>query len=144
MKTIGLFLISYWLYIDGVDTIIKMAVKMGSSIGFETADLITALLMVQFIAFPSSVVYSWFSKKIGVKNAVLVAIFGYSPIYLFRLLYAKQVSLLLFSCNYWIISRGIQALSRSLYTRLIPPNREAEFLAFITCLENLLLLLDHY
>ena len=77
MKTIGLFLISYWLYIDGADTIIKMAVKMGSSIGFETADLITALLMVQFIAFPSSVVYSWFSKKIGVKNAVLVAIFGY-------------------------------------------------------------------
>ena len=67
MRTIGLFLISYWLYIDGVDTIIKMAVKMGSSIGFETADLITALLMVQFIAFPHLLYIVGFLKKLVLK-----------------------------------------------------------------------------
>ena len=134
MKTIGLFLISYWLYIDGVDTIIKMAVKMGSSIGFETADLITALLMVQFIAFPSSVVYSWFSKKIGVKNAVLVAIFGYSLATFLGYFMQNRFHFFCLAAIIGLFQGGIQALSRSLYTRLIPPNREAEFFGFYNML----------
>ena len=58
LKVIGVFLLAYWLYIDGVDTIVRMAVKMGSSLGFETGDLITALLMVQFIAFPAALAYN--------------------------------------------------------------------------------------
>ena len=80
MKIIGQYLIAYWLYIDGVDTIIKMAVKAASSpeYGFQTSDLIAALLMVQFIAFPAAILYNLFAQRIGTKNAVFIAIGGYA------------------------------------------------------------------
>ncbi len=134
MNTIGIFLIAYWLYIDGVDTVIKMAVKMGSSIGFETSDLIIALLMVQFIAFPSALIYSWFAKKIGVKNAVFVAISGYSIAIFLAYFMETRIHFFGLAMIIGLFQGGIQALSRSLYARLIPKNREAEFYGFYNML----------
>ena len=67
LKIVTTFLIAYWLYIDGVDTMIRMSVDYGTSLGFSSSSLITALLMVQFIAFPATLVYGWFAGKIGVK-----------------------------------------------------------------------------
>lgn len=134
MNTIGIFLIAYWLYIDGVDTVIKMAVKMGSSIGFETSDLIIALLMVQFIAFPSALIYSWFAKKIGVKNAVFVAISGYSIATFLAYFMETRIHFFGLAMIIGLFQGGIQALSRSLYARLIPKNREAEFYGFYNML----------
>jgi UMF1 family MFS transporter len=78
LKVVFLFLLAYWFYIDGVDTIVKMAVKYGLDLGFPSESLITALLIVQFVAFPATLLYSWVAKNIGVKNAIFVAIFGYS------------------------------------------------------------------
>ena len=74
MKIIGTFLLAFWLYEDGVATIVRMAVKIGSSLGFAAGDLITAILMVQFIGFPAALLYNWFAKNVGIKNAVLIAI----------------------------------------------------------------------
>ncbi len=85
MKVIGTFLLAYWLYEDGVATIVRMAVKVGSSMGFAAGDLITAILMVQFIGFPAAILYHWFGTRIGVKNAVLIAIGGYGMITLLGL-----------------------------------------------------------
>ncbi len=67
LKVVTTFLIAYWLYIDGVDTIIRMSVDYGTSLGFTTSTLITLLLMVQFIAFPATLIYNWFAKQIGIK-----------------------------------------------------------------------------
>ena len=127
-------IIAYWLYIDGVDTIIKMAVKIGSSLGFETSDLITALLMAQFIAFPSALLYNWFSKKIGVKNAVFIAIFGYAFATFLAFFMESRIHFFCLAALIGIFQGGIQALSRSLFTRLIPKNREAEFFGFYNML----------
>ena len=80
MKIIGTFLLAFWLYEDGVATIVRMAGKIASSLGFAAGDIITAILMVQFIGFPAALLYNWFAKKIGIKNAVLVAIAGYGII----------------------------------------------------------------
>ncbi|MFL3008513.1 MAG: MFS transporter [Candidatus Neomarinimicrobiota bacterium] len=134
MKTVVVFLSAYWLYIDGVDTIIKMAVKIGSSLGFETSDLITALLMAQFIAFPSALLYNWFSKKIGVKNAVFIAIFGYAFSTFLAFFMESRTHFFCLAALIGIFQGGIQALSRSLFTRLIPKNREAEFFGFYNML----------
>jgi MFS transporter, UMF1 family len=134
MKTVGVFLLAYWLYIDGVDTIIKMAVKIGSSLGFETSDLITALLMAQFIAFPSALLYNWFSKKVGIKNAVLIAILGYATATLLAFFMENRTHFFCLAALIGIFQGGIQALSRSLFTRLIPKNREAEFFGFYNML----------
>ena len=134
MKTVVVFLSAYWLYIDGVDTIIKMAVKIGSSLGFETSDLITALLMAQFIAFPSALLYNWFSKKIGVKNSVFIAVFGYALATFLAFFMETRIHFFCLAALIGIFQGGIQALSRSLFTRLIPKNREAEFFGFYNML----------
>ena len=134
MRVIGIFLLSYWFYIDGVDTIIRMAVKMGSSIGFETADLITALLMVQFIAFPAAILYNSFAQKIGVKNAVFIAIAGYALATFLAYFMTDRLHFFALAALIGLFQGGMQALSRSLYSRLIPKNREAEFFGFYNML----------
>lgn len=134
LRVIAMFLLAYWLYIDGVDTIIRMAVKMGSSLGFEAGNLITALLMVQFIAFPSALAYNWFASKIGTKKAVLIAIGGYSAVTLLAYFMTEKLHFFILAAMIGIFQGGIQALSRSLYTRLIPKGKEAEFFGFYNML----------
>ena len=134
LKVIGVFLLAYWLYIDGVDTIVRMAVKMGSSLGFETGDLITALLMVQFIAFPAALAYNWFAQKIGTKNAVFIAIGGYALATFLAYFMTDRNHFFLLAAMIGLFQGGIQALSRSLYARLIPKGKEAEFFGFYNML----------
>jgi UMF1 family MFS transporter len=76
-KIVATFLLAYWLYIDGVDTIVRMAVDYGKSLNFTDNTLISALLMVQFIAFPAALAYGWIASKIGAKTAILTGIAGY-------------------------------------------------------------------
>ena len=134
LKVIGVFLIAYWLYIDGVDTIIRMSVKIGSSLGFEAGDLITALLMVQFIAFPAALAYNWFASKIGTKKAVLIAIGGYSIITLLAYFMTHKTHFYMLAALIGLFQGGIQALSRSLYSRLVPKGKEGEFFGFYNML----------
>jgi len=134
LRVIGIFLLAYWFYIDGVDTIIRMAVKMGSSMGFEADVLITALLMVQFIAFPAALLYNRFAQKIGTKNAVFVAIGGYGVITFLGYFMMDPIHFYMLAAMIGIFQGGIQALSRSLYARLIPAGKEGEFFGFYNML----------
>ncbi|MBT6633039.1 MAG: MFS transporter [Candidatus Marinimicrobia bacterium] len=134
MKIIGIFLLAYWFYIDGVDTIIRMAVKMGSSLGFDAGVLITALLMVQFIAFPAALLYHRFSQKIGTKNAVFVAIAGYGIITFLGYFMNSSFHFFILAALIGLFQGGIQALSRSLYARLVPKGKEGEFFGFYNML----------
>ncbi len=134
MRVIGMFLLAYWFYIDGVDTIIRMAVKMGSSMGFEAGVLITALLMVQFIAFPAALLYNRFAQKIGTKNAVFVAIGGYGVITFLGYFMTNPIHFYMLAAMIGLFQGGIQALSRSLYARLIPVGKEGEFFGFYNML----------
>ena len=136
MKIIGQYLIAYWLYIDGVDTIIKMAVKAASSpeYGFQTSDLIAALLMVQFIAFPAAILYNLFAQRIGTKNAVFIAIGGYAIATVLGYYMTTRVHFYCLAALIGLFQGGIQALSRSLYARLVPKNMEAEFFGFYNML----------
>ena len=134
MKIIGTFLLSYWLYMDGVDTIIRMAVKVGSSMGFEAGDMIIALLMVQFIGFPAALVFNWFASKIGPKNAVLVAIIFYTVGTCFAYFMTTRLHFFLLAGMIGLFQGGIQALSRSLFSRLVPEGKEGEFFGFYNML----------
>ena len=134
MKIIGTFLLAFWLYEDGVATIVRMAGKIASSLGFEAGDIIIAILMVQFIGFPASLLYNWFGGKIGVKNAVLVAIVGYGLITLLGYMMTDITHFYLLAALIGLFQGGIQSLSRSLFTRLVPKNKEAEFFGFYNML----------
>ena len=134
LKVVGTFLMAYWLYIDGVDTIIRMAVDYGTSIGFSASSLITALLLVQFVAFPATLIYSWFSSKIGIKNAIYIAIIGYTFITIFGAFVSKEWHFYVLAIMIACFQGGIQALSRSMYSRIIPKNQAAEFFGFYNML----------
>ena len=134
MKIIGTFLLSYWLYMDGVDTIIRMAVKVGSSMGFEAGDMIIALLMVQFIGFPAALVFNWFASKIGPKNAVLIAIIFYTVGTCFAYFMTTRLHFFLLAGMIGLFQGGIQALSCSLFSRLVPEGKEGEFFGFYNML----------
>ncbi|MCB1305919.1 MAG: MFS transporter, partial [Leptospiraceae bacterium] len=76
-KIVLIFLFAYWFYIDGVDTIITMAVKFGKDIGFKTGDLISALLLVQALGFPFAILFGWLGQKFGSKRFLFVGIAVY-------------------------------------------------------------------
>ena len=134
MNIIGTFLIAFWMYEDGVATIVRMAAKIASSLGFAASDIITAILMVQFIGFPAALGYNRFAKKIGTKNAVLVAILGYVVITILGYLMTDINHFYILAALIGLFQGGIQSLSRSLFTRLVPPNKEAEFFGFYNML----------
>jgi len=134
LKVVGLFLLAYWLYIDGVDTIVRMAVDYGMSLGFPSSSLITALLIVQFIAFPFTMLYYKISTKIGLKKGILIGIMGYGVItflgYFMNAVWQFYVLALMIG----MFQGGIQAISRSAYSRLIPKEKAAEFYGFYNML----------
>ena len=129
-----LFLIAYWLYIDGVDTIIRMAVDYGLSLGFNSADLITALLITQFVGFPAALGFAYLARYIGTKQGILLAII----VYLFITVSASRISdvsqFYTLAVIIGLVQGGIQALSRSFYARIIPKNQSAEFFGFYNML----------
>ncbi len=133
-KQVAIFLIAYWFYIDGVDTIIRMAVDYGASLQFPSSSLIVALLIVQFVAFPAALAYGWFGGKIGVKRALYVAIGAYSFITLLGFFMQEVWHFYALAMMVGLFQGGIQALSRSYYTRLIPENKSGEFFGFFNML----------
>ena len=127
MKVVGTFLLAYWFYIDGVDTIIRMAVDYGMSLNFPGESLIIALLIVQFVAFPAALIYGWLASKISAKTGIMVGITAYSFITLLGYFMTEAWHFYVLAILIGLFMGGIQALSRSLYTRIIPPDKSAEF-----------------
>jgi len=134
LRVVGIFLLAYWLYIDGVDTIVRMAVDYGATLKFPDSALITALLMVQFIAFPCALLFALFAKKIGAKQAIMVGIFGYGVITFLGYFMKEVWHFYALAAMVGLFQGGIQALSRSLYTRIIPAEKAAEFFGFYNML----------
>ena len=134
MKVVGTFLLAYFFYIDGVDTIIKMAVDYGMSLNFPGESLIIALLIVQFVAFPAALIYGWLASKIGAKTGIMVGITAYSFITLLGYFMTEAWHFYVLAILIGLFMGGIQALSRSLYTRIIPPDKSAEFFGFYNML----------
>lgn len=134
MKTIMLFLCAYWCYIDGVDTIMRMAVDYGLSLGFAANDLIVALLMTQFVGFPSALIFGHLGQKWDVRKAIFLAIGGYMLITFWGVFMTTQLEFYLLAFFIGMVQGGIQALSRSYYTRLIPKDKTAEFFGFYNML----------
>ncbi len=134
MKVVGTFLLAYWFYIDGVDTIIRMAVDYGMSLNFPGESLIIALLIVQFVAFPAALIYGWLASKIGTKTGIMVGIIAYSFITLLGYFMTEAWHFYVLAILIGLFMGGIQALSRSLYTRIIPPAKSAEFFGFYNML----------
>jgi len=134
LKTVVLFLLAYWLYIDGVDTIVRMAVDYGLAIGLEGSDLLLALLMTQFIGFPAALGFGYVGERIGAKTAIMLAIAVYLAVTIvaYRMKTVEEFYALAIVIG--LVQGGIQSLSRSLYARIIPKSQSAEFFGFYNML----------
>jgi UMF1 family MFS transporter len=130
MNTIFLFLLAYWLYMDGVDTVIRMAVDYGISIGLEAKDLISALLITQFVGFPSALGFGYLGQRIGAKRAIFMAISVYLTVSVWGAFMRHEMEFYVLAVIIGLVQGGIQALSRSYYTRIIPKERSAEYFGF--------------
>jgi UMF1 family MFS transporter len=122
-----LFLISYWLYIDGVDTIIRMAVDYGLAIGLDSKDLLSALLITQFVGFPAALAFGWLGGRFGAKSGIWAAILVYmlAVLWAWRMQTAAEFHALAVVIG--LVQGGIQALSRALFARLIPAGQSGRF-----------------
>lgn len=134
LKTIFLFLAAYWLYIDGVDTIVRMAVDYGLSLGFDPANLVGALLVTQFVGFPAAIGFGFLGKKIGAKRAIFIAIAVYLFISIWAAFMQHKYEFYLLAIIIGLVQGGIQSLSRSFYARIIPVDRSAEYFGFYNML----------
>jgi UMF1 family MFS transporter len=133
-KVLFTFLLAYWCYIDGVDTIVRMAVDYGISIGFKQNDLIAAFLITQFIGFPSALLFGQLGKIWGVRRAIYLALGIYIIVTIWGAVMTRPFEFYLLAAVIGLVQGGIQALSRSYYARLIPHGQSAEFFGFYNML----------
>jgi UMF1 family MFS transporter len=134
LKMVFLFLLAYWFYIDGVDTIIRMAVDYGLSLGFKSSDLIVALLIVQFVGFPAALVFGKLGELWSVRKSIFLAITIYMGITIWGTMMTRAMEFYILAVVIGLVQGGIQALSRSYYSRLIPKNKAAEYYGFYNML----------
>lgn len=132
-----LFILAYFLYIDGCDTMIRMAALFGSSVGLSMSDLMLVLLVIQIVAFPGAMMYGFLADKFSARRMVLVAIGVYCIIVLIGFILPRLEGESTRLAAFWVMALltassqgGIQALSRSMFGRMIPKERAAEYFGF--------------
>lgn len=130
LRPLFLFLVAYWFYIDGVNTIIKMAVDYGLSIGFDSTSLIVALLLVQFVGFPAALLFGWLGDRFGPRSGLFVALGIYTLVTFWAYFLDTVAEFYWMAVAIGLVQGGIQSLSRSCYARMVPPGRSAEFFGF--------------
>jgi len=129
-----LFLLAYWLYIDGVYTIIKMAVDYGLSQGLSMQHLVQAILLTNFIGFPAALMFGWLGRRIGAQRGLYIAIFVYILVTTFAVFLRTAAEFYLLAIAIGLVQGGVQSLSRSLYARLIPARQRSEYFGFYNML----------
>lgn len=129
-KKIYTFLLAYFLYIDGVFTIMKMATSYGKDMGISDNSLLLALLMTQIVAFPFALIFGKLSKKYETTKLIKICILGYLGVAIFALQLDKSWEFWLLAVAVATFQGGIQALSRSYFLKIIPKDRTNEFFAF--------------
>ena len=129
-RTILLFLFAYWFYIDGVDTVFRMSVDYGLAIGLNSNDLISALLVVQFIGFPAAIIFGKLGQRIGPKKGIYIGIFVYVVATIWAYFITSGIEFFILAALIGLVIGGIQALSRSLFGQLIPYEQAGEYYGF--------------
>ncbi len=121
------FLIAYWFYIDGVDTIARMAVDYGLAIGLDSNDLLAALLITQFVGFPAAIAFGRLGERWGARRAIGLAIVAYILVVFWAWRMQTATEFYLLAAVIGVVLGGIQSLSRALFSRLIPANQAGRF-----------------
>ena len=126
-KKAFLFLLAFFFYIDGVYTIIDMATAYGSALGLDSTGLLLALLVTQIVAFPFAILFGRLAQKYRAEKLIMVCIIAYFGIVVFAVFLTNQVQFWILAIFVGMFQGGIQALSRSYFTKIIPASQSGEF-----------------
>ena len=129
-KVVLLFLLGYWLYIDGVNTIIVMAVDYGLSLGFDKSALILALLITQFVGFPAAILFGKLGERFGTKKSIFIGLAMYVLVCVWGFFMHREGEFYALAVSIGMVQGGVQSLSRSFYAKIIPPESAARFFGF--------------
>lgn len=130
-KKIFVFLLAFFFYIDGVYTIIDMATAYGSALGLDSTGLLLALLVTQIVAFPFSILFGRLAQKYTADILITVCIIAYLFISVFAIFLTTQTQFWIMAILVGMFQGGIQALSRSYFTKLIPANQSGEYFGLL-------------
>ncbi len=131
-----LMLLAFFLYNDGIQTIIRVAVLYGDGIGIDTGSLITALLLVQFIGVPCSFLFGALAGRIGAKKGIFIGLTMYLGITILAYFMTTAAHFYALAVCVGLVQGGTQALSRSLFASMIPKAKSSEFFAFFSVFER--------
>ncbi len=126
-KKIFLFLVAFFFYIDGVYTIIDMATAYGTALGLDSTVLLLALLVTQLVAFPFAIIFGRLSKCYDVRTLITICIAAYFGIAVFAIFLKAQWQFWIMAILVGMFQGGIQALSRSYFTKIIPAEKSGEY-----------------
>ena len=126
-KQVLWFLIAFFLYIDGVYTIIDMATAYGQALGLDSTGLLLALLVTQIVAFPFALLFGWLSRRVDTAFLVSVTIAAYIGIAAYAIFLRSQTQFWILAVWVGMFQGGIQSLSRSYFGKIIPPEKSGEY-----------------
>ena len=135
-RDLFLFLLAFFVYANGIGTIITMAVAFGTDLGFGSTVLIGTLLLVQFVAAPFAILFGKLSKKLGIKKSITISLLVYTLIAIIGFFMTKEWHFILLGLFVATVQGGSQALSRSLVGQLMPKSKSAEFYGFYSVSEK--------
>jgi UMF1 family MFS transporter len=135
-KELFKFIVAFWLYNNGIGTIITMATIYGTELEFSEMTTIGTLLMVQFVAIPFSFLFGWMGKKIGTKKSILISLGIYTLIAIGGYFMVQELHFWILGFGVAMVQGGSQALSRSLFSRMVPKSQSAEFYSFFSVSEK--------
>ncbi len=135
-KQAFLAMLAFTIYNDGIQTIIKMATAFGSEIGIEQKDLITAILLVQFIGVPFAFAFGALAGKLGTKRSILLGLIVYTGICIYAYGISSAREFYILACMVGLVQGGTQALSRSLFANMVPKHKSGEFFGFYSVFEK--------
>jgi UMF1 family MFS transporter len=127
-----LFLVAFWIYNDGIGTIIKMATAYGDEIGIGMSDMIIALIINQFVGIPFSFGFGWLARRAGTRRSILMGLGVYAVISIAGFFVQTAVHFYILAFMVGMVQGGTQALSRSLYGAMVPKSQSAEFFGFFS------------
>ncbi|MGA3158338.1 MAG: MFS transporter [Steroidobacteraceae bacterium] len=129
-RMLWLFLLAYWLYIDGVNTIVKMAIDYGLALGLPAASLLEALLITQFVAFPAALVFGWLGNRIGARQSILAGLIVYLGVTVWAIMLHTVGQFYAMAVTVGLVQGGVQSLSRALFGQFVPKGKSAEYFGF--------------
>jgi len=131
-KQLLLFLVAFWIYNDGIGTIMKMATAYGDEIGIGLTDMTIALVITQFVGIPFSFGFGWLARRLGTKRSILLSLGVYTLVSVAGYFMQTATHFYILAFVVGMVQGGSQALSRSLYGAMVPKNQSAEFFGFFS------------